>query len=92
MAEMLEANLLWYATDGATLPMQRGAVPGSFDVVLAQPINVHKGTAVTELQRVFDNMCLVALDWKTRLDNPQDHAEATSWPGVAPVTGFPGLA
>lgn len=67
--ELLEANLMWMATNGATLSLQRAADGAAADVVIAQTIAVHQGTAFTELQRVFDNLCLVALDWKARLEN-----------------------
>ena len=70
MQDMLEANLLWIATGGATLSLQRNAQTGMLDAVVAQSMAVHKGSAVTELQRVFDNLCLVALDWKARLEQP----------------------
>jgi hypothetical protein len=69
--ELLEANLLWLNTNGATLSLQRDADGATPDVVLAQSITIHPGTAFTELQRVFDNICLVALDWKVRLENAQ---------------------
>ena len=67
--ELLEQNLLWLGTNGATFSLQRSADGTTADVVLAQSITVHQGTAWTELQRVFDNICLVALDWKTRLES-----------------------
>jgi hypothetical protein len=71
MRDMLEANLLWARTGGATLSLQNDAANGALDVVVAQAITVHKGSARTELQRAFDNLCLVALDWQARLDHPE---------------------
>jgi hypothetical protein len=81
--ELLEANLMWFNTNGATLSLQRDADSNTTHVVVAQPITVHAGTAITELQRVFDNICLVALDWKARLESAQH------WPLTATGTDAP---
>jgi len=84
LRDMLEANLLWGDTGGATLSLQQDEDNGAFDVVVAQKMAVHKGTAVTELERMFDNICLVALDWKVKIEQDVRDA-ATPDPGsVAP--------
>jgi Tir chaperone protein (CesT) family len=85
--ELLEANLMWLGTNGATLSLQRTADGATADVVIAQSITVHQGTAFTELKRVFDNICLVALDWKARLESAQSQPQ---WPTdqSAPTFGY----
>ena len=69
LEDVLEANLLWQATAGATLSLRSSALEEGRDLVVAQELTVHKGSAVTELDRIFDNLCLVSLDWKTRIEN-----------------------
>lgn len=84
LRDMLEANLLWGDTGGATLSLQPGEDDGAFDVVVAQKMAVHKGTAVTELERMFDNICLVALDWKVKIEHDVSDAAMPDPGAVAP--------
>ena len=69
MENMLEANLLWAATAGATLSLHRSSYNNEPQLVVAQAIPVHKGTAIRQLSDVFNNICLVALDWRARIEN-----------------------
>lgn len=69
MENMLEANLLWAATAGATLSLHRSSSKNEPELVVAQTIPVHKGTATRQLSDVFNNICLVALDWRARIEN-----------------------
>lgn len=73
--ELLEQNLMWQGTNGATLSLQRSADGTTADVVVAQSITVHEGTALTQLERAFNNICLVALDWKARLENARSEPQ-----------------
>ena len=69
LEDMLAANLLWRATAGATLALQHlPDVPG-MQVVVARNMPIHGTSMVSELDRIFDNLCLVSLDWKTRIEN-----------------------
>jgi hypothetical protein len=90
--ELLEANLMWLGTNGATLSVQRIADGATADVVIAQSITVHQGTAFTELKRVFDNICLVALDWKARLENAQSRPLCATDRNTLPFGCDPPLA
>ncbi len=90
--ELLEANLMWLGTNGATLSVQRIADGATADVVVAQSITVSQGTAFTELKRVFDNICLVALDWKARLENAQSRPLCATDPNALPFGYDPPLA
>jgi hypothetical protein len=69
MENMLEANLLWAATAGATLSLHRSSSRNERELVVAQAIPIHKGTATRQLSDVFNNICLVALDWRARIEN-----------------------
>lgn len=69
LEDILEANLLWRATAGATLSLLSLADEPGMHVVAAQSMPVHGASAVSELERIFDNLCLVSLDWKTRVEN-----------------------
>jgi len=69
LEDLLAANLLWRATAGATLSLLSLPDEPGMHVVAAQSMPVHGASAVSELERIFDNLCLVSLDWKTRVEN-----------------------
>ncbi len=83
---------MWLGTNGATLSLQRTAEGAAADVVIAQAITVHQGTAYPELKRVFDNICLVALDWKVRLENVQSGPLGSTDQNALPFGYGPPLA
>ena len=83
---------MWLGTNGATLSVQHIADGATADVVVAQSITVSQGTAFTELKRVFDNICLVALDWKARLENAQSRPLCATDPNALPFGYDPLLA
>lgn len=89
MQDMLEANLLWASTAGATLSLHRPSFNDEPEVVTAQALPVHKGTAAREVNDVFENVCLVALDWRARLENRGRWTEQADMPSMALLVNEP---
>lgn len=86
MQDMLEANLLWAATAGATLSLHRPSPNDDPEVVVAQAVPVHKGTASRELSDVFNNICLVSLDWRACLENRGQWTAPATTPSITAIT------
>lgn len=80
MRDMLQANLLWAGTGGATMSLQRDPGSGVSDMVLAVAVDLLPGTGVGELDRAFDLMCSAALGWKARLDADANGQAGSNFP------------
>lgn len=90
MRDMLQANLLWAGTGGATLSLQHDPEGGLSEMVLAVAVDLSPHTTVDQLDRAFDLMCSAAVGWKARLEAGTSLPASGILPPMHPLM-LPGL-